>query len=198
MPVPRRRDPSAAVSYDLQGFNCLACNVRGDVISIIQHEEEVSFAEAKRIAEGLYVGSHIPVQVKPARKPGRRVFGEQGSPGRNTFGLGFVGDPLPGHELYRGCPGHPVPAVVILAGMVGRVIRFRRLDDGKPKYMTLPGDKPRLFNTNALTHYSRDMAITEGEIDAITAEWPVSRLLVSPEHRCGSPTSASYSWGIAT
>jgi DNA primase len=36
--------------------------------------------------------------------------------------------------------------------------------------MTLPGDKPRLFNTHALTKYSKDMAITEGEIDAISAE----------------------------
>ncbi|AOS48098.1 DNA primase [Mycobacterium phage Kerberos] len=73
--------PSAAVSYDLQGFNCLACGVRGDVISIIRHEEEVSFAEAVRIAEGLSVGGNIPVQRKPARKPSRRVFGESRSSG---------------------------------------------------------------------------------------------------------------------
>ena len=49
-------------------------------------------------------------------------------------------------------------------------IRFRRLDGGTPKYMTVAGDKPRLYNTVALTRYSRDMAITEGEIDAVTAE----------------------------
>lgn len=36
--------------------------------------------------------------------------------------------------------------------------------------MTVAGDKPRLYNTHALTRYSRDMAITEGELDAITAE----------------------------
>ncbi|ADB93755.1 DNA primase [Mycobacterium phage RedRock] len=68
--------PSAAVSYDLQGFNCLACGVRGDAISIIRHEEEVSFAEADRIAAELSMGSHVPVSRKPARKPSRRVFGE--------------------------------------------------------------------------------------------------------------------------
>jgi DNA primase len=34
----------------------------------------------------------------------------------------------------------------------------------------MPGDKPRLFNTHALTGYSKDMAITEGELDAVTAE----------------------------
>lgn len=49
-------------------------------------------------------------------------------------------------------------------------IRFRRLDGGKPKYMTMPGSKPRLYNTHALTRYSKDMAITEGELDAVTAE----------------------------
>jgi DNA primase len=49
-------------------------------------------------------------------------------------------------------------------------VRFRRLDGGNPKYMTVPGDKPRLYNTHALTRYSKDMAITEGELDAVTAE----------------------------
>ncbi|AXH50780.1 DNA primase [Mycobacterium phage Snape] len=71
--------PSAAVSYDLQGFNCLACGVRGDAISIIRHEEEVSFAEAVRIAEELSVGGNVTIQRKSARKSGRRVFGESGS-----------------------------------------------------------------------------------------------------------------------
>ncbi|AWY03880.1 DNA primase [Gordonia phage Nedarya] len=68
--------PSAAVSYDLNAFNCLACGVKGDVISIIRHEEEVTYREAIRIAESLPVGGHIPLQERPARKPSRRVFGE--------------------------------------------------------------------------------------------------------------------------
>ncbi|AHG23843.1 DNA primase [Mycobacterium phage EagleEye] len=80
-PFHGESNPSAAVSYDNQGFNCMACNVRGDVISIIRHEEEVTFAEAKRIAEGISVGSNIPVPVKPAGKPRRRVFGESRSSG---------------------------------------------------------------------------------------------------------------------
>ncbi|WP_232077227.1 toprim domain-containing protein [Mycolicibacterium aichiense] len=49
-------------------------------------------------------------------------------------------------------------------------IRFRRLDGRDPKYMTVAGDRPRIYNTAALTRYSRDMAICEGEIDTITAE----------------------------
>lgn len=83
-PFHGESNASAAVSYDLEGFNCLGCNVRGDAISIIRHEEGVTFHEAKRIAEGLSLGRNIPVQVKPARKPSRRVFGEQGNPNGNT------------------------------------------------------------------------------------------------------------------
>ncbi|QFG04669.1 DNA primase [Mycobacterium phage Keziacharles14] len=86
---------SAAISYDLDGFNCMGCNVRGDAISIIRHEEEVSFAEAKRIAESLSVGSNVPLQVKPARKPSRRVFGEQGNPRGNTVRPGVRGRTTP-------------------------------------------------------------------------------------------------------
>ncbi|QBJ04860.1 DNA primase [Mycobacterium phage Elephantoon] len=86
---------SAAISYELQGFNCMGCNVRGDVISIIRHEEEVTFAEAKRIAEGLSDGSSTPVQVKPARKPSRRIFGESGDSTRNTVRPGIRGRSTP-------------------------------------------------------------------------------------------------------
>ncbi len=81
--------PSAAVSYDLDAFNCFACGVKGDVISIIRHEEEVSFAEAKRIAESLSVGGDYPVQGKPARKSCRRVFGKPGDYDRHTVRVGI-------------------------------------------------------------------------------------------------------------
>ncbi len=81
--------PSAAVSYELDGFNCFACDVRGDAVSIIRHEEEVSFAEAVRIAESLSVGGDYPIQRKPPRKPSRRVFGEPGDSSRNTVRSGI-------------------------------------------------------------------------------------------------------------
>lgn len=81
--------PSAAVSYDLDGFNCFACDVRGDAISIIRHMEEVNFAEAKRIAEEISVGGNQPVQRKPARKPSRRIFGEQGNTAQHTVRPGI-------------------------------------------------------------------------------------------------------------
>lgn len=50
-------------------------------------------------------------------------------------------------------------------------IRFRRLDSlDRPKYMTVAGDRPRLYNTTALLKNTPAIAITEGEIDAISAE----------------------------
>ncbi|AEJ93373.1 DNA primase [Mycobacterium phage SuperCallie99] len=87
-----------------------------------------------------------------------------------AFGLGYVEDPLPGHEYYRGCLAIPYMRWSPWRNWTVASIRFRRLDGGTPKYMTVAGDKPRLYNTAALARYSKDMAITEGEIDAITAE----------------------------
>lgn len=55
-------------------------------------------------------------------------------------------------------------------------IRFRRLDGRDPKYLTVAGDRPRLYNTPALLKNTPTIAITEGEIDAISAE------------ACGIPT----------
>ena len=80
---------SAAVSYELEAFNCLACNVKGDVISIIRHEEGVTFAEAVRIAESFSVGGHIEVPRKPPRKPSRRVFGSPGDTHTDTVRAGI-------------------------------------------------------------------------------------------------------------
>jgi len=87
--------PSASVSFDLDGFNCFACDVRGDAISIIRHEEEVSFAEAVSIAERLSVGGHVPIQRKPPRKSSRRVFGEPGDTARDTVRAGIRGRSTP-------------------------------------------------------------------------------------------------------
>ncbi|AOY12044.1 DNA primase [Mycobacterium phage Fayely] len=103
--------------------------------------------------------------------PADEYLASRGISGVARYGLGFVGDPLPGHEMYRGCLAIPYLRYWPWEDRwTTASIRFRRLDGGKPKYMTVAGDKPRLYNTGALAKYSRDMAITEGEIDAITAE----------------------------
>ena len=72
-------NPSAAVSYDREAFNCLACGVKGDAISIIRHEEEVTFAEAKRIAEEVLAGSDISLPPELPRQSSRRLYGESGA-----------------------------------------------------------------------------------------------------------------------
>lgn len=88
----------------------------------------------------------------------------------DKFRLGYVADPAPGHDMYRGMLA--IPYMRWAPGNRWSVIsiRFRRIDgsDG-PKYLTAAGDTPRLFNTLALQKNHDTIAICEGEIDAITA-----------------------------
>lgn len=102
--------------------------------------------------------------------PADEYLALRGIPTQTQFGLGYVADPLPGHEMYRGCLAIPYLRWSPWRKWTAASIRFRRLEGQGPKYMTVAGDKPRLYNTHALTRYSKDIAITEGEIDAITAE----------------------------
>ncbi|QFG10426.1 DNA primase [Mycobacterium phage Anthony] len=88
----------------------------------------------------------------------------------DKFMLGYVGDPLPGHEQYQGCLAIPYLRWSQEHGWAVVSLRYRRLDDAKPKYMTQAGDRPRLYNTLALLKDSPIIAITEGEIDAMTAQ----------------------------
>lgn len=85
------------------------------------------------------------------------------------FRLGYVGDPLPGFEKYQGMLAIPYLRVHPRHGWGCVSIRFRRLGETGPKYRTMPGDRPRLYNTNALNLNVRDVGITEGELDAVTA-----------------------------
>ncbi len=89
-----------------------------------------------------------------------------------SFRLGLVSNPLPGHEQYR---GKLVIPYLTPSGVT--TVRFRRLGDGEgAKYLSVPGDEPRIFNPAALTTESHGIAICEGEFDAITA------------HQCGVPS----------
>ncbi|QGJ97371.1 DNA primase [Mycobacterium phage Isca] len=71
--------PSAAVSFRRGAFNCLACGVKGDVVTLIKKQEEVSYAKAQRIAEELSSGSDRAVPSQLPRQSSRRVFGDKGS-----------------------------------------------------------------------------------------------------------------------
>jgi len=89
----------------------------------------------------------------------------------DRFRLGFVGDPLPGHEQFRGMLAIPYLRWSQEYGWIVVSIRYRRIGDGEgSKYLTQAGDRPRLFNTLALLAQSSKIAITEGEIDAITTQ----------------------------
>ena len=90
------------------------------------------------------------------------------------FGLGYVDDPLPGHEMYRGMLAIPYIRYQTLTGAGSIVsLRFRCIEDhehsGHGKYNTMPGDRPRLYNTRALQAAEEAIAICEGEFDAIAA-----------------------------
>ena len=79
-----------------------------------------------------------------------------------TFLLGSVVEPSAGHELAGGMLSIPY---LTPAGVVG--IKFRRLDEGTPKYLWPTGQKIGLFNVLDLHKQSDTIAICEGEIDTI-------------------------------
>ncbi|MDM4718424.1 toprim domain-containing protein [Micromonospora sp. WMMA1363] len=98
------------------------------------------------------------------------------------FRLGYVGNPLPGHEVYAGKLCIPY---ITRSGVVS--LRFRTLPDPNPdynpddpgspewlpvdgpKYLSVAGDLPRLFNTCDLDRREPFVCIAEGEFDAMTA-----------------------------
>ena len=87
------------------------------------------------------------------------------------YKLGYVHDPLPGHEHYRGRIAIPYLRWSAQHGWAVVKIRFRRVGDGDDaKYLDVANAPIRMYNTMALLQQSRDVAITEGEIDAITAQ----------------------------
>jgi len=81
----------------------------------------------------------------------------------NYFRIGLVAQPAEGHETYTGRLCIPY---ITRSGIV--TLRFRSLDGAEPKYMSLTGDKSRIFNTRAFNRPEETLIITEGEIDCIT------------------------------
>lgn len=90
------------------------------------------------------------------------------------FRIGYVDDPLTGHEMYRGMLAIPYLRKSHEFGWGVAAIRFGCLKDhehvGHGKYTSVAGDRPRLYNTMAFWKGAPDIAITEGELDAIAAE----------------------------
>lgn len=79
------------------------------------------------------------------------------------FELGTVIDPINGHEEYEGWLS--IPYLTAMGSCVS--VKFRRLDDGKPKYGQPAGQKQHLYNVSDVLTQSPRIVICEGELDAV-------------------------------
>ena len=83
-------------------------------------------------------------------------------------GLGVVSEPIIGHEQYAGRLSIPY---ITPTGVVD--IRFRALADVAPKYMGMPGAKTHIYNVRALLAAQDIIAVSGGELDAVTLSYAV-------------------------
>ena len=81
----------------------------------------------------------------------------------DKFLLGYIKEPFATHENYQGWLS--IPYITVLGHCVG--FKFRRLDDGKPKYGAPLGQKGHLYNVNDIVLTSEYIAVCEGELDTI-------------------------------
>jgi DNA primase len=79
------------------------------------------------------------------------------------FELGTVTDPMNGHEMYEGWIS--IPYITAGGSCVG--FKFRRVDDGKPKYGSPTGQKAHLYNVSDVIPMSPYIVICEGELDTV-------------------------------
>ena len=79
--------------------------------------------------------------------------------------LGTIAVPSAGHENYKGWLS--IPYMTVMGYCVG--FKFRRLDEGKPKYGAPLGQKCHLYNVSDIILTCEYRAICEGELDTIVA-----------------------------
>jgi len=79
--------------------------------------------------------------------------------------LGTIVVPVAGHENYKGWLS--IPYMTVMGHCVG--FKFRRLDEGKPRYGAPLGQKGHLYNVSDIILTSEYIAICEGELDTIVA-----------------------------
>ncbi|MGI5245455.1 hypothetical protein [Dactylosporangium sp. CA-139066] len=80
-----------------------------------------------------------------------------------SFSLGYVAEPVVGHEDYRGRIAIPY---VTASGVVS--MRFRVVGAGEPKMLSLAGEVGRIYNPRALERPEPFICICEGESDTWT------------------------------
>lgn len=98
--------------------------------------------------------------------PGHEYLAERGlDEAIGMFQLGWVEKPVPGHDdRFTGCISIPY---LTQSGVVS--MKFRRVDDGKPKYDQPSGQKQHLYNVQAIIDAVSSLVIVEGELDAIAS-----------------------------
>lgn len=132
--------------------------------------ERLSESQRESLTEAVTAfASQLPGSLAEEHLEERGLLDEALAEATARFRLGYVGDPLQGFEKYQGMLSIPYLRWHPRHGWGCVSIRFRRLGDSGPKYRTMPGDRPRLYNTPALNKPVREVGITEGEMDAITA-----------------------------
>lgn len=108
--------------------------------------------------------------------PAEELLGERDLlAGGEPYGLGFVRDPLPGHEPYVGRLAIPYLRWAPVTGWSCVGLRFRCARHGcrcadHAKYLSEPNAVVTPYNTRALVDDHDVVAVTEGELDAISAE----------------------------
>ena len=79
------------------------------------------------------------------------------------YQLGTITDPINGHEMYEGWIS--IPYITASGSCVG--FKFRRLDEGKPKYGSPTGQKAHLYNVSDITIMKPYIVVCEGELDTV-------------------------------
>lgn len=86
------------------------------------------------------------------------------------FKLGYVADPLPGDEQFRGRLAIPYLTPAGVVGMKYRCIEAHSCKDAKhPKYTQPHGQKQHLYNVAAYHSGRNVLGVAEGEICALSA-----------------------------
>ena len=79
------------------------------------------------------------------------------------YQIGTITEPINGHEIYQGWIS--IPYITAGGSCVG--FKFRRLDEGKPKYGSPTGQKAHLYNVADITIMKPYIVVCEGELDTV-------------------------------
>ena len=119
----------------------------------------LSYEQAKLLQEAAHRYAEAISDEALAYLAGRGISEEVAA----RYRLGTITDPIEGHQGYESWIS--IPYFTALDMCVG--FKFRRLDDGKPKYGSPVGQKSHLFNVIATMSPTKSIVICEGEFDAI-------------------------------